>query len=399
MSLADPATPVRYRGRIALAFVFAAALAAGLWWGLRPAPAKLLKLALSASRSDPQKAETLIRRALAAAGGRYPDAQIALCRLEGRRGAWDEALAMFSQTEKSACRADLLLDFGKTAYEVGRRQAALEALSEVGRRGTRLSIEALEILMSDFRDWEQHDDLIEAARELTRLEPLNPARWFELVDLLAAMERGDECIATLREVVANEELTDEAHRDMQHKLIDRLILRGDAPAARQELDELRNQEGRSLQVCADEVDVFRLEGNLEKALETVTEVFPQIKHQSSAYLTRGSIYLDLARFAEAARDLERAVAGKPGDESIHFKLSEAYRGLGKQDAALKHREMAAGIARKRARIAKLLQELLADSQNSKKCEELAKLHRELDEPEAAQRWVRRAARAASRNPL
>jgi tetratricopeptide (TPR) repeat protein len=396
MSSADPASPAPFRRRIAIALVVAAALAAGLWWFFRPAPAKLLKEALSASRNDPDRAEQLFRRALEAAGGRYPDAQIALCRLEGSRGAWDEALDLFAHTEKPECRADLLLDFGRMAYEAGHRQAALEALGEVRRRGSRESLEAIQFLMSDYRDWELHDELIEAARELVRLEPHNPERRLELVDLLAAMKLDEECIAELREGIANDDLPEELRRDLRHRYIDRLIRQGDAQSARREWDELSREEGRSLRVCADEIDIDRLDGNLDQALATVTEVFPQIKQQYSAYVTRGGIYLDMGRFAEAARDLERGVAGKPGDESIQFKLAEAYRGLGKQEAALKHREIATGIAQKRTRIDKLLQELVSDSQNSKHCEELAELHRELDEPEAAERWRQRAARAASR---
>jgi tetratricopeptide (TPR) repeat protein len=395
MNSAEPAGPTHRRRRVALPILLTAGLVAGLWWVIRPAPERLLQRALAASRKDPAEAERLCRGALSAAGGRYPDAQIALCSLLGRRGAWDDALVLFAEVDKRGCRADLLLEFGIQAHRAGRRSPALEALGEVRGRASPDSVQALEVLMSDYRDWEKHGALIEAARELVRLEPMSPGRWIELVDLLKAMRRDEEFRQTLRQGIANEGLPDDCRNELRHQLVDQLIVEGDSSAARQELEALRDREGRSIRVCADDIDICRLEGNLEQALAIVREVFPQIEHEPDAYLTRGGIHLEMGKFADAARDLERAAAGRPWNESIHFKLSEAYRGLERHEAARKQREIAADIGRKRSHIARLLKDVIDDPQNERICREIADLHSQLGEAAAAEHWKRRAAKAAS----
>ncbi|MSR58089.1 MAG: tetratricopeptide repeat protein [Planctomycetaceae bacterium] len=386
----------RRRRRFALAAGVgtAAAVACGLWLVARPTPTRLLEQGLLAARTDRNAAERLFRRALADADGQYPDAQMALCSLLARRESWDEALALFDTVDQQACRADLLLDFGQRSYRAGRRAPALEALNEVRRRHTPESVQALELLIFDYAEWERHQDLIDATRELARLQPDDPARWSELIDLLKSMNRNSECLTAIQEAL-RQDLPDDFQRDLRHQLVDRLIVSGDVAGAKREIAQLELDEGDSLRLSGDKLDLYRLEGDLEKALEMVTAIFPEIQDRPDAYYVRGTIYLDLGRFAEAAGDLKRAVTGLPFHNEAHFKLAQAYRALALTKEAERHRKLAARISEKRKRIGELLNQIVDDPQNRQICNDLAALHRELEEFELARRWEHRAARQSA----
>src|SRR5689334_2929081 len=120
------AAPARSaRRRWSLAVLALVGLSAALWWILTPpTPQELLQKGLSTARRNPAAAEPIVRRALAAARGPFPDAELALCQLLARRGEWDEALSRFGTLDKSSCRGDLLIAFAKTALKAGREAAA-----------------------------------------------------------------------------------------------------------------------------------------------------------------------------------------------------------------------------------------------------------------------------------
>lgn len=399
MSRSDPATRTRVRRpRIAVALLLAPVAglgASGAWLAMRPDPSQLFKQGQAALWANPAEAESLFRRALSASGGRHLDARLGLCVVLARNGNWDEALPLFAGADKRAARADLLLDFGRLAYRAGRSAAAQEALQEVRRRGTRESATALELLMADYYERQQQAELLKGARELTRLEPENPSRWAGLIGLLRAMFMDAECTATIQKAL-QQELPEEFRHELRYQLVDRLIFMGEVAAASRELDQMEEREGPSLRVRRKRIELYRLEGKLEEALASVATAFPDLEQAPDLFAFRGAIYLDLARFDEAAADLARAVADTPSDETSQFKLAEAYRGLGRLDLAQHHRDLARGIKIKRVRINKLLRQLPKEPDNPQLYRELAELHRELDEPEAADKWDRRAARAARR---
>ncbi len=377
--------------RIALFVALAVAPAAVVvWYAMRPDPARLLERGLTTGRRDPAGGESLLRRAIDAAGGTYPDAEAGLCLFLARRGAWDAAASQFAALDKDSCRSDLLLEFGREALQAGRRTDGLAALESVGARIARESAAALETLMTEYRDWGQQDELIAAARRLTQIEPDNPQRWAALVGLLKAMYRDSECLEAVRQAMQHDFPAD-YQNEFRHRLIQQLIVQGDSAAAWKELSTLKESEGASLRTRGYEIDLYRLDGDLEKALKAITEVFPQIKESPLAYYTRGVVYLDLARFDEAARDLERAVNAQPFDARAHFKLAEALRSLGREEPARHHRELAAAITAKRSRINELLKHRVSDRDDPQISGELARLYGEIGEPDLARQWNRRAA--------
>jgi tetratricopeptide (TPR) repeat protein len=142
-----------------------------------------------------------------------------------------------------------------------------------------------------------------------------------------------------------------------------------------------------------EVDLYRLDGRPEKALEVIEAAFPEIKDLPVAWYMRGVVSLDLGRFDEAARDLEQAVAREPFNVLGQFKLSEAYRLLGREELARQHRDIGKAISQKRLRINDLLKEPPENRDDPAYCEQLATLYREIGEAETAERWGQRAAKA------
>jgi tetratricopeptide (TPR) repeat protein len=384
------ATPARAR-RIALLVAVALVPAVVVvWFATRPNPARLLERGMAITRRDPEKAESLLRRAIAAAGGTYPDAEAGLCLVLARRGDWTAASSQFASLDRESCRNDLLLAFGREALHAGRRTEGLLALESLATRQSPDSIPALEMLMSEYREWGQQDELIAAARRLTQREPDNPQRWATLVALLKAMYRDTECLEAVRQAMKYD-FPPDYQNEFRHRLIQQLIVQGDSAAAWKELSTLKESEQESLRIRGYEVDLYRLDGKLDKALETINSLFPQIKDNPLAYYTRGVVYLDLERFDEAARDLERVVAAHPFDARAHYKLAEACRSLGREEPARRHRELAAAISAKRNRINELLKRRVSDRDDPQICEELAELYGDIGEQDAAGQWHRRAA--------
>lgn len=388
------------RGRAPRA-VLAAGLAAVLgaaWFLTRPDPAKLIEQGLTVGRRDPAAGERIVRRALESSGGRNPDAQIALCLLLGKQGAWEAAFSQFASLDTAACRADLLLAFGRQAFEAQQGPPALQVLEAVRARGTRESAEALDLLIANYREWGQTDELIAAARELIRLKPQDARPWSLLIQLLKGETRRDvECLKAIREAL-DQDLPEDARREFQHRLVEQLIVCGDAAAARLEWDKLRQTEGDSFRLRTYDIDLCRLEGKLDEALTRMNGLFDEVRDQAQASLNRGVIYLDMRRYDEAARDLERAVAGDPHNAAAHFKLSEAYRGLGRSEPARRQREIADSIGQKRGRITLLLKRLSREPQNGRIYWELADLYEDLGDAESAAQWKRRAERLVDRPP-
>ncbi len=390
MSEPDTAHPKRRVRGLALALLML--LAAGsfvTWSSLRSTPEQLLQQGLTALPRDAVRAEHLIRRALDAKRGKYPDAEISLCRLLARRGAWVEAVTLLDTVKLPFCRPDLLLAFGQAALEEGHRAAAHRTLDALSKLSVPESITALELLVNDYEEWGQIEQSLTAARELTRCEPQNPARWSSLIQLLVHAGRDSECVEVIRAALQTE-LPPKHRLEAQNALVLRLINLGDIPGLRSELTKLKQAEGDSIRVQGHHVYLYRLEGKQDQALATISKLIATLSQQGAvpqfAYFTRGVIYLDLRRYTEAAQDFQRTIAAEPLNAPAHFKLSEVYRGLGQDEQAVKHRNIAAGIVEKQKRISALLKQRQTNPRDANLYLELAGLNRDLGNFEAAHKW-------------
>jgi tetratricopeptide (TPR) repeat protein len=253
------------------------------------------------------------------------------------------------------------------------------------------SAPALELLIENYQQWGQTEELIRAARELTQLQPDNQRAWGILIhSLKGAVRREMECLGAIRAALGRD-LPEEVRHELHYQLAEQLLICGDGAGARREIDDLSLVDGDSFRVLALRVDLYRLEGHLDEALETMNRIFPQVRDPAAASLNRGIIYLDLGRYEDASRDLKRAIASQPMNAAAHFKLAAAYRGLGEVDQSMRHSEIAARIEEKRTRIGMLQNRIRRDPQNREIYEQLAELYDGLGDGESARQWEQRAA--------
>jgi tetratricopeptide (TPR) repeat protein len=376
-----------------LLVVFVAAGAAGaVWLWAHPNPTKLLDRGLALGRRDSTAGERLLRQAIIQSGGHYADAEMALCLLLAGRNEWSAAQAQFATLDKETCRTDLLLEFGRSALEASRETEALEALQSVRRRRNRDSAAALESLIQVFLAWGQIDEVIDAAREWTELDPDDARPWIRLIQALKNQERRDaECLNAVRQALTRD-LPDDVQRELRHRLVEQLIVCGDVTGARRELWSLLESEQESFRLRLLQMDLHRLEGRPDKALELMEQVFAEARDPAEACFNRSVIYHDLGRYADAARDLERTIAAQPLNATAQFKLSEAYRALGRQDLARRHREIADGINAKKDQIASLERQIHEKRTDAAILNQLAELHRALGNDDLARSWQERADR-------
>lgn len=360
--------------------------AIGVWWWNDPTPEQLLQRGLTVAPRDAVAGETLLRRALSKAGGRYPDAEISLARLLTRQGDWTAASTLFGALDKSGCRADLLLTFARDALAAGHRAEAIDALEFVAQRGGSAGVEALQILVSNYQDSGLQDQLVNALARLTEVEPDNPQRWAQRIDALKGMLRESDCLAAIREAQQHD-LPVEFRAELQHRLVQQLLIEGDTVEVRKALDAMRKSEGESIRVRAHDVVLLRLEGRLEEALKLIETLALQVSDKAFIHFNRGVLNYDLGHYPEAVADFQRVVEARPFDAQAQFKLSEAYRNSGQDKLARQHRQLAAGIAEKRKRINALLKQRQDEPRNPQLYQELARLHDELGERESARKWA------------
>ncbi len=95
---------------------------------------------------------------------------------------------------------------------------------------------------------------------------------------------------------------------------------------------------------------------------------------------------------EAAKELEPTIAAEPFNAPARFKLSDEYRGLGRDVPAAEQRRAASEIVDRQKRISALLKAREDNPRDPSVYQELEQLHRELGNIEAARMWQRWAAR-------
>ncbi|HMC11752.1 MAG TPA: hypothetical protein VKH44_10695, partial [Pirellulaceae bacterium] len=296
-----------------------------------------------------------------------------------------------------ACRADLLLAFGRDALLANHQTAGREALEAAARQETAASGAALELLMTDYHEWGQQDEETAAARELTRLEPDDPHHWQRLIDILMAAHKNAERETAARQALEHHPPED-FRRSFEYILATYLISRGEASAARRKIEELKAVEGPSFRLSVCEIEIYQIEGQLDLALETARALSADAQDLPAMYLVRGVAYLELEQYEAAARNIERTVAAQPNNEKAHFRLAEAYRGLGQVELAARHTKIAAEIIDWRKRINDVLEQRTRNPYDLEIYERLAGLHAEMGDKAAADAWRVRGVRIAQTRP-
>jgi len=369
--------------------VAAAILGSVAWSQIHHDPTKLLKQATGCAPRDPAQAERLLERAIVAAGGRFPEAEMALCRLRSERGDWKSALPLFAALDKRACPSVFLNAFGELALKGRRTTAGLDALSEVRRRKVPESMSALDALSCYYREQNQERQVLDCLHEMAELGNGRPDLWWKLLEMLDARQLDSEYLSTLRTAL-EQRLPSRDKIELQYRLVARLVDRGDAVLAQRELALLVEKEVHSARVKIQQAAIFRLEGNPREALEMLEAALTGTSERLEVVRLRALIHLDLGMHREAAEDFQKSIEAEPFDLVAHFKLAEAYRKLGKLDLARKHQEISDQIRGKRQKINKLYEAVKRQPANRQLCEQLAELHRDLNDARGASLWESRA---------
>ncbi|MEO8495791.1 MAG: BTAD domain-containing putative transcriptional regulator [Planctomycetota bacterium] len=190
-------------------------------------------------------------------------------------------------------------------------------------------------------------DAIDAARQLADAAPNDPRWWRLLAGLYEEQDDVVHEIEAYRRALRHELPTADV-MSLRHKLVDQLVFLGDASEARYEFDQLeafvaahvppkqRRDEQTRLDVT--NANLLRLEGQPQQALDSLNRALVTLDDAPLAIRLRGIILLDLGEVESAAADLERAARELPYDEVVHYKLSAAYRRLGRTNDADRHLE-------------------------------------------------------------
>ncbi|MFN0055298.1 MAG: tetratricopeptide repeat protein [Planctomycetales bacterium] len=359
--------------------------AAGFWWERANDPQQLLGRAAELTHRDPARAEALLRQAIERAAGRFPDAETRLVLLLARRGDWEGAAELFNELDPAALPLEFLDEFAKLSHAAGRVELAALAWSEIRRRNIPASVQALEGLWGLARDRKDQPAMLEALEELAQLEPRRSERWMRWLSLLEQRRLGAETLRVLR-LAVQQELPEPDRRELRHRLVAQLVEAGHIADARRELDDLLRNEGESPRVRVHQAALDRLEGKPQEALDRLQRTLEETGPRPPLIHLRALIYMDLGKYAEAAADFRAGVEADPFDLVSHFKLAEAYRQLNQLDLARQHEELAQGIRQKRQQVHRLREAVKRQPGNPKLYEQLAELHRELNDAEGALRW-------------
>ncbi|MBS0260569.1 MAG: tetratricopeptide repeat protein [Planctomycetes bacterium] len=361
------------------------------WVAWRPDPEALLAKGLATVARDPVVAESYFQRALLASA--FPlrsEAQLGLCLAWGRQQKWDEVRREFPDIELANCRPRLLYEFGRVAVDANQIDEARQTLEELAQRHVRDSVDALDLLIVGYRRWGLQNEMLAVARELTTRFPDRFDIWSIQVEALRAMKLDQECLETARQAMQHDP-PDDYRREFQLLIVEMLINRAEVETARQELETLQTLEGESFRTRACEASLFRLEGRFDEALKVAASLFGDQRLEPTAHMIRGFVYLDRGDFEKAVADFKLTIAAQPYNTQAHFKLSEAYRGLGKPAEALAHSRLANDLSAKRLEINVLLK-LRAGQREpaSAIARKLADLFEEIGDTAAAAHWRRQA---------
>lgn len=187
-------------------------------------------------------------------------------------------------------------------------------------------VEELVGLVAVYRAERRSAEAIRTARQLTEASPNDP-RWWRLLALKNDLPTVDAL-------------------SMRHKLVDHLLILGDAPAGRREFEQLESMAENTTpqdrwrfeqaRLDVHRARLLRLEGHPREALDSLNRALSTLGNVPMAIRLRGILFMDLDEFENAVTDLEYAARELPYDEIVHYKLSAAFRRLRKTDDADRH---------------------------------------------------------------
>lgn len=239
-----------------------------------------------------------------------------------------------------------------------------------------------------------HPQELEAALvELTEAQPDVPEWWNRLGALHAGSKRYTDAVATYRRAL-DAPLPAEDLNFLRLGLATQLLETGDLPAARHELEQLREHDMKHPQLDVSFTRLLRQEGKSAEALQHLTRSIPPERRDASVFLMLGLLEFDLEHY-EAARDrLTRAASLSPFGELTQFKLAECARLLGDAGGERKHRARYQSLHTANSEISLLRQRLTRDgSLDADQKRRLAEAYATVGQDSQAQLWSKEAQNA------
>jgi tetratricopeptide (TPR) repeat protein len=368
----------------------ALALAAGalLVWqrATRDDPAQLYAQAAAVWADDPRKADSLLERAIAAASGDFPDAELLRCRALLASDRTNLAVECFEQILHPASgNPELLLQLAQEAQASGNLFLAERAADLIPQNDSRRPA-ALRLLVGMQMQIGQQDAALERCREWVASAPSDYEAHRQLARLLRLRRQVlpaiESCRAALR--LAPEGSSDQ--RAIRRELIELLITVHDAAGARSEFDHLSADAGAADDLALVEAYVLRLEGRFQESLERADAALRRRPQSSEAQFLRGTLLFDLERYEEAAQSLSETVRERPAFKEAHYKLAQAYQRLGKTEQAQTHFDRSAKLTQLAEEHFELEQRVRSEPQDAAALTRLEAICRELGRPDEADYW-------------
>ena len=338
MSLRDRVARIFKNRGNALAFFFlisVVGVVTGYLWYLQT-PEAHFRRALAAKNTQDQV--RLLQRAINASGGSYPAAEIQLCLVLARMNDWDQVGRLFVRHKGQSCPPENLVALAKLCLSSRQWKIAEIVLNELPEETS--SAESRLLLFSAlYQGTDRVQSLIETLENLTRAAPNNSRYWWRLAQSYEELENTTAAIRVY-EAALSHDLPKVDEMEMRHKLLEHRIEIGDASTARSQLDSWRAAGERGPRMDFYEACVCQLEGQLERALDSLEAVLRELGEVPEALRMRGILHSELGHLEQSASDLKRVAERNPGDEITQFKLAEVYRRLAHGDLARQYEELA-----------------------------------------------------------
>ena len=195
--------------------------------------------------------------------------------------------------------------------------------------------------------------------ELTEARPDDPEWWKRLASLHVGSQRSTDAVATYRRALDAPLPAEDSDR-LRLGLAAQLIEIGDLPAARVEIERLRELGMNHPQFSVCVTRLLRLEGKSAEALEYLTRSVPPERRDASVFLMLGLLEFDLEHFAAARDRLAESARLNPFGELAQFKLAECARLLGDAEKEREHRARYQSLHTARSEISLLTMRLRRD---------------------------------------
>ena len=367
-----------------MALVAAAALAGGIYWRAQQ-PDRCFQRALAALEARQFGAVERELGALEGAAEFEPHRHFLRGALLAQAGKPYAALDELGHAvDHPALRLRTLILSAQTLYDVGRYQDAVGLLLQAVKLDPE-AVEAHRLLASAYYDLGLTDNAMVHLGRIAELDPADP-RPHRLMGLMHKdFENYQAAVASYGESLRRGLGPPQRETALLELAECQLKLR-QTDAAMETLAQCQPSADR----WAAEAECHHAAGRPDEAMWLVKQALAESPAHLPALLLQGTIALEAGKATEAAEVLRRAVIAHPKDYTARFKLAQALRRAGDEQAAAEQAKTAEEIRALRREFSELHQKAAREPGNVEVRCRLGTLARQLDRPDLARVWFRAA---------